>query len=62
MDADEAKSARAEFALVRRQASRGLNALMRQASRSWAVEHVAVLGCQSLAHAMPPSTDRECAA
>ena len=35
MDADEAKRARAEFALVRCTASRGFSALMRQASRSW---------------------------
>ena len=37
--------------------SRPSNAL-----EAWAVEGVAVPGCQSLAHAMPPSTDRECAA
>ncbi len=51
-----------EVALAVRQAPRVLNALVLQATRSWAVEHVAVPGCQSLAHAMPPSTDRECAA
>ena len=35
MDADEAKRARAEFALVRCTASRGFSALMLQATRSW---------------------------